>query len=59
MNPRYLFGLPPPKDSWVPGTACRGFVPCILLAIVTVLIYSVVHIYLAFIGKNMFDLLDV
>ena len=59
MSPRYLFGLPPPKDSWMPGTACRGFVPCILLAIVTVLIYSVVHIYLAYIGKSLFDLLDV
>ena len=59
MNPRYLFGLPPPKDSWMPGNPCRGFVPCILLAIVTVLIYSVVHIYLAYIGKSIFDLLGV
>merc|ERR1719295_1271781 len=42
---RYMFGLPPPKDSWMPGSACRGFLPCIFLAITTVLLFSSVNIY--------------
>jgi len=45
---RYLFGLPPPKGSWMPGNACRGFLPCIFLAITTVLLLSSVNIYHAY-----------
>ena len=44
-SPRYLFGLPPPKESWMPGAVCRGFVPCILLTIATTLLHSTVSIY--------------
>ena len=48
LCPRYLFGLPPPKGSWMPGNACRGFLPCIFLAITTVLLLSSVNIYHAY-----------
>ena len=42
---RYLFGLPPPRDSMVPGKACRGFVPCFILAAITILLWSSLNIY--------------
>jgi len=45
---RYLFGLPPPKGSSIPGSACRGFLPCIFLAIATILLWSSVNIYHAY-----------
>ena len=45
---RYLFGLPPPRDSMMPGKACRGFVPCFILAAITVLLWSSLNIYRAY-----------
>ena len=30
---RYLFGLPPPKGSAIPGSACGGLLPLSLLAV--------------------------
>ena len=45
---RYLFGLPPPRDSMVPGKACRGFVPCFILAAITIILWSSLNIYRAY-----------
>ena len=45
---RYLFGLPPPRDSMIPGKACRGFLPCFILAAITVLLWSSLNIYRAY-----------
>ena len=42
---RYLFGLPTPKGSCIPGKICQRFVPCILLGISAIVIWLSVYLY--------------
>ena len=36
---RYWFGLPPPKDSLLPGKVIRGFLPLAILLVAVIIVY--------------------
>ena len=42
---RYFFGLPPPKDSFLPGKTLRGFVPTIIMTSLVITHIIIVHNY--------------
>ena len=42
---RYFFGLPPPKDSFLPGKTLRGFVPTLIMTSLVITHIIIVHNY--------------
>ena len=42
---RYFFGLPPPKDSFLPGKTLRGFVPILIMTFLSITHIIIARIY--------------